>query len=76
MIDLHCHILPNVDDGAQSVEDAIAMAETAVAQGIEHILCTPHHNNGSYSNPASEVILKVQELQRELGQQKYPSKFI
>ncbi|MHC5218003.1 tyrosine-protein phosphatase [Enterococcus sp. LJL128] len=63
MIDLHCHILPGIDDGAQTLEDSIAMAETAVAQGIEHILCTPHHNNGSYNNPAAEVILKVRELQ-------------
>lgn len=66
MIDLHCHILPNVDDGAQSIEDAVLMAETAAAQGIEHILCTPHHNNGRYNNPANEVILKVKALQDEL----------
>ncbi|WP_086349807.1 tyrosine-protein phosphatase [Candidatus Enterococcus clewellii] len=72
MIDLHCHILPNVDDGAQSLEDAILMAETAAAQGIEHILCTPHHNNGRYSNPAAEVILKVQKLQDELDRRNIP----
>ncbi|MGL4694351.1 tyrosine-protein phosphatase [Enterococcus larvae] len=72
MIDLHCHILPNVDDGAQNVEEAILMAESAVAQGIEHILCTPHHNNGRYSNPAAEVILKVQELQGLLDRRNIP----
>lgn len=66
MIDLHCHILPGVDDGAQTIEDSLAMAEKAISQGITHILCTPHHNNGKYSNPADQVINKVAELQQEL----------
>lgn len=41
MIDLHCHILPGVDDGADTLTDSIAMAEKAISQGITHILCTP-----------------------------------
>ena len=58
MIDLHCHILPGVDDGAQTIEDSLDMARYAVKQGITHILCTPHHNNGKYINPKSEIIEK------------------
>ena len=65
MIDLHCHILPGIDDGADTLEDSIAMAEKAISQGITHILCTPHHNNGSYDNPKSEVITHVSDLQAE-----------
>jgi len=42
MIDLHCHILPNVDDGPQSLEDALAMARFCVADGIRCIVATPH----------------------------------
>lgn len=68
MLDLHCHILPGIDDGAQTLEDSLAMAEKAISQGITHILCTPHHNNGKYSNPADQVIKKVAELQQELDQ--------
>lgn len=68
MLDLHCHILPGVDDGARTLEDSIAMAEKAISQGITHILCTPHHNNGKYSNPASQVIEQVAQLQQELDQ--------
>lgn len=34
MIDLHCHILPGVDDGARSLEDSVAMAQKAVFEGI------------------------------------------
>ena len=58
MIDLHCHILPGIDDGAETLDDSIAMAEKAISQGITHILCTPHHNNGKYSNPKMRSFLK------------------
>lgn len=72
MIDLHCHILPGVDDGAQTMDDSIAMAEKAISQGITHILCTPHHNNGKYENPKSQVISLVSSLQAELDQRGLP----
>lgn len=42
MIDLHCHILPGIDDGAADVEDAVAMARTAARDGIRAICATPH----------------------------------
>ncbi|GMA45843.1 tyrosine-protein phosphatase [Tetragenococcus muriaticus] len=66
MIDLHCHILPNIDDGADSIETSLAMAKEAVRQGITHILCTPHHNNGRYQNSKATVIAAVASLQAEL----------
>ena len=68
MIDLHSHILPGVDDGAQTLEDSLEMARKAISQGITHLMCTPHHNNGKYNNPAEEVIQGVADLQRELDQ--------
>lgn len=72
MIDLHCHILPGIDDGAKTLEDSLAMAKTAVDQGITHILCTPHHNNGKYTNEASKVISAVDSLQKELDERAIP----
>ena len=42
MIDLHCHILPGVDDGALDLEDSLGMARQAVNDGIEAICATPH----------------------------------
>jgi protein-tyrosine phosphatase len=42
MIDIHCHILPGLDDGADSIETACAMAEMAIADGITHVIGTPH----------------------------------
>lgn len=44
MIDIHSHILPNLDDGPQSIEESITMARMAQADGISHIFCTPHHH--------------------------------
>ncbi|MGX7196883.1 tyrosine-protein phosphatase [Enterococcus olivae] len=66
MIDLHCHILPGVDDGADTIEDSLAMAKKAISQGITHILCTPHHNNGRYENVKESVIHSVSLLQTEI----------
>lgn len=68
MIDLHSHILPGVDDGAQTLEDSFEMARKAISQGITHLMCTPHHNNGKYNNPADKIIRDVAALQKELDQ--------
>lgn len=71
-VDLHSHILPGVDDGAQTVEDAIYMARSAVSEGISYMLCTPHYNNGQYLNKKEEIIDSVKKLQAVLDQQKIP----
>ena len=42
MLDLHCHILPGVDDGAASVDESLAMARFCVRDGITHVVATPH----------------------------------
>jgi protein-tyrosine phosphatase len=44
MIDIHCHILPGLDDGADSIDTARAMAEMAIADGITRVIGTPHAN--------------------------------
>ena len=46
MLDLHCHILPNIDDGAASLDEALDMARFCVADGITHLTATPHCNRG------------------------------
>ena len=42
MRDMHCHILPGVDDGARDLEESLAMLEAAKRAGITSIVCTPH----------------------------------
>lgn len=72
MLDLHCHILPGIDDGAQNLDDSLDLARKAVEQGITHILCTPHHHNGKYLNPKYDVITRVADLQKELDLREIP----
>jgi len=48
VIDLHCHLLPGVDDGAADVEEALDMARIAVADGIHTIVATPHMLNPNF----------------------------
>src|SRR3979409_421185 len=45
MVDLHCHILPGLDDGPATMEESMAMAESAIADGITHVVATPHSSN-------------------------------
>jgi protein-tyrosine phosphatase len=42
MVDIHCHILPDLDDGPESLEMSVEMGEMAIADGITHVIGTPH----------------------------------
>lgn len=68
MIDIHSHILPEVDDGARSLEEALEMARIALADGIQQMVCTPHMFNGISRNPEpAEVVDRVGALQQAVG---------
>ncbi|REK69266.1 tyrosine-protein phosphatase [Paenibacillus paeoniae] len=62
MIDIHTHILPGLDDGAQDIEDSLRLARAAIEEGINVIIATPHHANGVYINAARDVSRHVQTL--------------
>jgi len=67
MIDLHCHILPSMDDGSSSMEESLAMARVAVADGIRTIVATPHVKNDI---PAPDLIAeKIDALTSVLRQE-------
>ncbi|MFL6437863.1 MAG: tyrosine-protein phosphatase [Terriglobales bacterium] len=62
MIDIHCHVLPGIDDGAASWEVAMQMCKMAARGGIEHIVATPHANNRfRYDRPRLAALLKELE---------------
>ena len=62
MIDLHCHILPGIDDGAADVSTSLAMAGIAVGDGIRIVACTPHIYPGLYENNAAGIARAVTAL--------------
>lgn len=45
MVDIHCHLLPGLDDGAETMEESVQMAEMALADGITHVVATPHSSD-------------------------------
>jgi len=66
MIDLHCHILPGVDDGSKSLETSLQMARVAVKDGIKAIVATPHTMDGVYMNRVPDILPGVESFQATL----------
>ena len=66
MIDIHCHILPGLDDGPDSLDEALQMAEMAIADGITHVVATPHANDRYRFSP-DLVHQRRNEIQARLG---------
>ncbi|HXC48184.1 MAG TPA: CpsB/CapC family capsule biosynthesis tyrosine phosphatase [Candidatus Sulfotelmatobacter sp.] len=62
MVDLHCHILPGIDDGAQTIEDSLAMAGDAIQDGITCVVGTPHAST-QYHFDYAKVRAAREELQ-------------
>lgn len=72
MIDLHAHLLPGIDDGADDMAAALAMARLAVAGGTTHMVCTPHLHAGRYANTAASIALAVQGFRSALAEAGIP----
>jgi protein-tyrosine phosphatase len=66
MIDIHCHPLPGVDDGARSIEEAAEMCRIAAQDGVTHLVATPHSNYSYTFDPGLNRQL-VRELQEKVG---------
>lgn len=69
MVDLHCHLLPGIDDGAPDLATAFAMARIAVADGISVTACTPHIYPGLYENDAARIRAAIRVMQGRLDQE-------
>jgi len=70
MIDIHCHILPGIDDGPHNLETSLEMCAAAAADGVQAIVATPHKGMSGY-NPSWEAVLEgaeqVERAAREAG---------
>ena len=68
MIDVHCHILPGIDDGASDYSVSLSMAQAFAAQGVSVVACTPHILPGLYHNTGPDIRVRVEKLQRVLDE--------
>jgi len=72
MIDLHSHLLPGIDDGAETMDQALEMAAHAVACGTTHMVCTPHLHPGRYHNTKASIRGAVSQFAQALARAGIP----
>lgn len=72
MIDLHCHILPELDDGPETMATAIEMCLIAVDDGIRTIVATPHMLDGMFAVTPAAVHKAIGALKESLEQERIP----
>ncbi|MEZ3437049.1 MAG: hypothetical protein K1W34_21075, partial [Lachnospiraceae bacterium] len=56
MVDIHCHALYGVDDGAANIEESAAMLKQAASQGVEAVVLTPHYRHGMFPYPKERIL--------------------
>ena len=72
MIDLHCHLLPGIDDGPEDMATALRLARHAVAAGIRISVVTPHMHSGRYENRAANIRDAAEKFQLRLDAEGIP----
>jgi protein-tyrosine phosphatase len=68
MVDIHCHLLPAVDDGSPDWETSEKMCQMAIKDGVKAIVCTPHAND-TYAYDRSSHMERLTELKKRIGDQ-------
>jgi protein-tyrosine phosphatase len=76
MIDLHCHILPGIDDGAADLDVSLRMAAASADDGVSILACTPHILPGLYHNSGPQIRRALRELQAALDQKGIPLQLV
>ncbi len=65
LVDMHCHLLYGVDDGAKTLEDSIHMLDVAVEEGVTDMILTPHYRHGMFPYPGDAIRKHFLQLQLE-----------
>lgn len=65
LVDIHCHLLYGVDDGAKVLEDSLNMLDVAVEEGITDVILTPHYRHGMFAYPGDTIRKHFLQLQLE-----------
>lgn len=66
-IDMHCHCLPGIDDGAATMEESLQMLSQAYADGIRKVIATPHFHYRRGHVPKEVILRKVKEVQEAIS---------
>jgi len=66
MIDIHSHIIPNIDDGARSLDEALDMLRMAIDQGVTTQVLTPHIHLGRFNNAKPQIIKAFEQFKQEV----------
>ena len=69
MIDIHCHLLPGIDDGPKTLVESLELARAAVDNGIHRAVTTPHLHPGRYENTRSTIAQPLRELRAALQEE-------
>ena len=72
MIDLHCHFLPGIDDGPETLAEALDLARAAVADGITHSVLTSHVHPGRYPNQRRNLLTAIESFAAEVTKASIP----
>jgi len=72
MIDLHCHLFPGIDDGPETLAEALAMARLAVAEGIARSIVTPHLHVGRWDNDRERIGAAASAFRSALAEEGIP----
>ena len=76
LVDLHCHILPYVDDGALRAEESQQLLEMLFLQGVRFLCATPHLRNRMFETPDQDIRVQFAELQNFAERQRYPVRLL
>lgn len=72
-VDIHCHVLPGIDDGPQTIEDSLALCRALVADGITTVIATPHQlGRHDRRNPGPAIQAAVESLREVLKRDSVP----
>ena len=70
LFDIHCHLVPYVDDGARDMDEAIKMLKMEYRQGVRYIIVTPHFRRDMFETPMEQILkqfLRLREIGKKIG---------